>query len=218
VYNASFNKLITNLAVGYRMTKTIVDLLRHGEPEGGRAYRGHTLDDPLSAKGWQQMWAAVEGAPDWSVIISSPMQRCMAFARQLAEKLKLPVQEETALQEVGFGHWEGHTPEEVKTLFGREYEDFYRDPVNARPQGAETLEEFYARVTTIYEKLLQQHANQKILIVAHAGVNRAIISHILQAPLASMYRLKIANAGISRIEYGEQGAQLTRHNCRFAEI
>jgi len=33
--------------------------MRHGEPVGGRAYRGHSIDDPLSEKGWQQMWDAV---------------------------------------------------------------------------------------------------------------------------------------------------------------
>jgi hypothetical protein len=39
----------------------ILDLLRHGEPEGGRLYRGNLLDDPLSEKGWQQMQASVNG-------------------------------------------------------------------------------------------------------------------------------------------------------------
>ena len=38
--------------------QTTIDLIRHGEPVGGRKYRGQT-DDPLSEKGWAQMWAAV---------------------------------------------------------------------------------------------------------------------------------------------------------------
>jgi broad specificity phosphatase PhoE len=38
-----------------------LDLLRHGEPEGGRLYRGNLLDNPLSEKGWQQMQASVNG-------------------------------------------------------------------------------------------------------------------------------------------------------------
>ena len=37
---------------------TTIDLIRHGEPVGGRKYRGQT-DDPLSEKGWEQMWKAV---------------------------------------------------------------------------------------------------------------------------------------------------------------
>ena len=37
---------------------TLIDMIRHGEPVGGRRYRGQ-IDDPLSEKGWRQMWAAV---------------------------------------------------------------------------------------------------------------------------------------------------------------
>jgi len=37
---------------------TTIDLLRHGEPEGGVRYRGDGVDDPLSARAWKQMWAA----------------------------------------------------------------------------------------------------------------------------------------------------------------
>ena len=56
--------------------ETLIDLLRHGEPEGGRAYRGHSIDDPLSETGWQQMWAAVGYHKPWEQIVSSPLQRC----------------------------------------------------------------------------------------------------------------------------------------------
>ena len=38
------------------MSDTVIDLIRHGEPVGGRRYRGH-IDDPLSERGWQQMWS-----------------------------------------------------------------------------------------------------------------------------------------------------------------
>ena len=57
-----------------------LDLIRHGEPAGGRLYRGHGLDDPLSDKGWQQMRQAVGDACPWHALLSSPMQRCRAFA------------------------------------------------------------------------------------------------------------------------------------------
>lgn len=38
---------------------TIIDLIRHGEPEGGRMIRGQGVDHPLGALGWAQMCAAV---------------------------------------------------------------------------------------------------------------------------------------------------------------
>jgi len=65
--------------------QTQIDLLRHGEPVGGRRYRGQT-DDPLSEKGWQQMRAAVLDVQGWDVIYSSPLRRCAEFAQELSRR------------------------------------------------------------------------------------------------------------------------------------
>ena len=61
------------------MKETVIDLIRHGEPIGGRRYRGHGVDDPLSEKGWSQMWQAVGNYNAWHHIITSPLQRCQQF-------------------------------------------------------------------------------------------------------------------------------------------
>ncbi|MFZ0006897.1 MAG: histidine phosphatase family protein, partial [Steroidobacteraceae bacterium] len=60
----------------------LVHVLRHGETEGGARYWGRT-DVALSARGWEQMRAAVAGH-SWERIVSSPLQRCAAFAEALA--------------------------------------------------------------------------------------------------------------------------------------
>ena len=53
------------------MKDTIIDLIRHGQPVGGRRYRGQ-IDDPLSERGWEQMWSAVRNPAPWEEIICSP--------------------------------------------------------------------------------------------------------------------------------------------------
>ena len=54
--------------------ETIIDIIRHGEPVGGTRIRGNGVDDPLSERGWQQMWVAVQNAPTWSRIITLPIR------------------------------------------------------------------------------------------------------------------------------------------------
>ena len=61
-----------------------LDLLRHGETESGGGFRG-SLDDALTARGWAQMRTAVEGGR-WDLLVSSPLQRCRAFAEELAQR------------------------------------------------------------------------------------------------------------------------------------
>jgi len=181
------------------MPDTIIDLLRHGEPRGGSMYRGNSIDDPLSDKGWQQMWQSVGEYSSWQHIISSPMLRCKEFAELLAKNLNIPVHIEDNFKEVGFGSWEGLTREQVKNTNLTEYNNFYSDPVNKRPLEAEDLNSFIQRVTTSYNKIVHDFKNQNILIVAHAGVIRSILATTVQAPAMGMYNFKIDNACFSRI-------------------
>jgi alpha-ribazole phosphatase len=185
--------------------------LRHGEPVGGTRYRGQ-LDDALSEKGWQQMWRTVEGMSDWQQIVTSPLLRCRSFAVALGERLQLPVHEEPRFREVGVGEWEGYTRFELEKLNPGQVARFLQDPVNSRPPGAEPLEEFTRRVQTGFDDLLERFAGQSVLVVAHAGVIRAIMAYILEVPPTRMYRIHVANAALSRIRTDkERQYYLVRH-------
>lgn len=186
------------------MNNTIVDLIRHGQPQGGSLYRGHTIDDPLSELGWQQMWDAVGEHKKWQHIVSSPMLRCKAFSQSLAEKLNISMTFEDNLKEVGFGCWEGLTREQVKQKNVTEYNRFYADPVNNRAEGFENLNFFIQRVISTYNNIIKEFSGQHILIVAHAGVIRAVLAHIIEAPASGLYKIKIENAGISQVNASTQ--------------
>lgn len=194
------------------MRETILDFIRHGKPDGQSTYRGNGLDDPLSEAGWAQMWAALNGQSSWDQVVTSPLARCQLFARAVADKYQLPLEIEERLKEVGFGSWEGRTREEIMANNPDEYEAFYRDPVNQRPAGAEPLDEFFQRVEAACQDVITRHQGQHILLVVHAGVIRAVMSYLLAIPPAIAYRIRIDNAGITRISINPSGAYLEFHN------
>ena len=177
---------------------TTLDLLRHGEPVGGSRYRGQ-IDDPLSDKGWAQMRAAVGDAHPWDRIISSPLTRCSDFARELAARHTLPLDMEPRLMELGFGEWEGRTTAELMRTDADILARFWRDPLAHTPPGGETLPVFQTRVVDAWNDLLAQHRGRHLLLVCHAGVIRLLLSHALGMPLAHMFRIQVANAGLSRL-------------------
>lgn len=179
-----------------------IDLLRHGEPEGGTRYRGH-IDDPLNERGWEQMRDAVDGKDRWDIIYHSSLVRCAAFARELGQALSIPVIEKAALKEIGFGTWEGRTGAELIAEDEDAYRSFYHDPVNHQPEGAERLRDFYLRVTDTYEAIAGDDRYENPLVITHAGVMRAIITHVLKAPLLSMYRMQIRSAGLVSIRFSK---------------
>ncbi len=185
---------------------TQIEVIRHGEPVGGRRYRGHGVDDPLTERGWQQMWNAVAGRSDWQHVATSPLSRCRAFAEQLSKKLGIGYSVDDRFREIGFGVWEGLTPDEILAADASALQHFYRDPVRNRPDGAEPLESFSERVWEAYEDIARKHSGQSVLIVGHAGVIRAVTANVLGMDLEHVYsRLKIEYGGIITSTLEEDG-------------
>jgi len=189
---------------------TRIDVMRHGEPEGGRRYRGYGVDDPLTETGWLQMWSAIPEIPQWDHIVSSPLIRCLDFSQALSEKHNIPYSIEDNVKEIGFGVWEGLTPDEIIAADSDALDHFYKDPINHRPAGAEPLQTFSQRVWNCYQSIAEHHTDKHILIIAHAGVARAITANVLRMSLDNVYsRLAIEyGAIISSVIDGDKPPKL----------
>lgn len=180
--------------------------MRHGEPAGGRKYRGQ-LDDPLSEKGWQQMWDAVGTFDGWNAVVTSPLRRCADFANLLGGRLGVPVRSDDRLKEGRFGAWEGKLPAEICADNPLRLFEFRRDPTGHAPDGAEPVAEVYARVGAAWRDMVCDFAGRHVLVVAHAGVIRMMLAHALGLPVENVYRIQVGNAALTRIEvehYGDE--------------
>jgi alpha-ribazole phosphatase/probable phosphoglycerate mutase len=186
---------------------TTLDLMRHGEPVGGRKYRGQ-LDDPLSEKGWAQMRRAVGEHCPWQAIISSPLLRCADFARELATRHGLPLAMDDRLVELGFGAWEGRTADELTAEDPEALVRFRRDPVAHAPPGAEPLASFRGRILEAWNALREQHHGKHVLVIAHAGVIRMMVAQALDIPLQHIFRLQVPSAGLTRLRLESNGDDL----------
>jgi broad specificity phosphatase PhoE len=188
-----------------------IDLLRHGEPAGGKRYRGDRVDDPLSELGWKQMRdrvAALEaaGKANWTQIVSSPLIRCRAFAEALADERGLPLQVDTNLRERGFGCWEGLSHREVKEQFAADYRAYKADPDRGMPTDGEAMDDFFSRVTgSLARHARAQASDGKTLIVAHAVVIRTAAVWALNAPPVATHFVDTEYACLLRLRWrGEQ--------------
>ena len=161
---------------------TFFDLIRHGEPEGGRKYRG-LIDDPLSDQGWQQMQAQVFESDQWDAVLTSPLKRCADFAASVAEARGLPLYEEPDLREMSFGDWDGYTPDAIARETPEALKAFWRDPVNCPPPGGENIATFYRRVEGAMVHWREELQGQRTLLVGHGGVIRMILATVMATPL-----------------------------------
>ena len=124
------------------------------------------------------------------------------MADEFASRHGLECLIEPDLTEVGFGDWEGKTRQQLIALDQQAFERFYQDPVRYPPAGAEPVGQLRQRVGAVFDRLISEHADKQVLVVAHAGVMRAVISHVLDVPLQSIYRITINNAARLRFELG----------------
>lgn len=197
---------------------TLVDLLRHGDCEGGAVFRGSGTDSPLSALGWQQMSAAVANVSGWQRLITSPMARCCDFAGQLAEERGLPLAVAEDCREIHFGSWEGRDIASVWAEFPALAADYFRDPFASNPHGGETFAQLQARVLALWQRLLHNHRGEHLLLISHGGVMRVLLAALLKLPPSGFSQLEVPHACFSRIRVYHQpegdSPVLVSHNPR----
>ncbi len=192
------------------LNKTSFIFLRHGEPVGGKRFRGST-DDALTKKGWQQMQAAVEGL-SYDEIVSSPLKRCSEFTEKIQSQSDIPCHIHKDLQEIHLGTWEGLLPAQVEALDKKALYDFWDDPVKNTPPGAECFTDFESRVLSAWGKLkadyLTTTQSKTILVVSHAGVMMVLLKELLKIPMENILTLKLNFASKVRIEVFDESYQL----------
>ncbi len=174
-----------------------IDLLRHGETEGGARYRG-VIDDLLTAAGHEQMWAAVNHDDHWQGIVSSPLRRCAEFAHALAQHRSLPLRIDERLREMNFGAWEGRSAAELMTTEPDALARFWQDPWNNGPAGGEPLQQMQTRVLAAWSDIVAEH--RPLLVISHGGPIRVILCHVLGSPQDKLLEIDVPHAARRRLQ------------------
>jgi probable phosphoglycerate mutase len=153
--------------------------VRHGESEWNQARRLQgQADIDLSTRGAAQAEAlrgTIEGlAPDR--VITSNLQR----ARRTTALLGFPSAEERKeLREIDVGEWTGAS---IETLMARDADAYRAWRAGAHtPPGGETWHDFACRVGD-FARAIVAGPNERILLVSHGGVLRALLQELLGLP------------------------------------
>lgn len=181
------------------MSDCLLDLLRHGETEGTTCFRG-SQDDPLSARGWEQLTrATADDALRWTNVICSPARRCAEFAQQFAATQSLPITVTDDFRERHFGAWEGLTAAQIPLDALRQ---FWDDPAGFDPPDAEPFAIFRERVIHAWTNLLHSTAPHTLL-VTHGGVIRVLLTEVLRMPDAASLLIEVPHACLTRLRLPE---------------
>lgn len=159
------------------MTKIL--LARHGRTEGNRdGVLVGDSDSPLTGRGRE--WAGRLGdmlrGRDIDRIVTSPLGRAETTARLMARRLGAdggPVPEietRNELRELSVGRWQGRLRDEVLPPGAN-----IREAWTFRPPEGESYADGQARLEPLVHELRRAEAGQKVLVVAHAALNRVFL-------------------------------------------
>lgn len=198
---------------GARGEPTRMLLLRHGQTELSvhRRYSGRG-NPPLTELGVKQAAAAAaylaeRGGID--VVVSSPLERAMATATAVADRLGLEVNVEADLIETDFGGWEGLTFSEAAQRDPNLHTRWLRDTSLPPPDG-ESFDTVAHRVRRARNRIISEYAGCTVLVVSHVTPIKTILRLALDAGAGILYRLHLDLASLSIAEFYPDGASSVR--------
>ena len=197
---------------------TTLVLVRHGVTTFTIEKRFSGVGDPpLIEQGRQQarlVAAELATAGGIQRIVSSPLARSRETATIIGSLLGLPVETDDDLREVDFGAWEGLTFPVVEERWPRELALWLSNTSISPPDG-ESYESLAHRIRTVQERIVNRHRGETICVVSHSRPIAMFVANLLEAPVKSLYRLHVDNAGVTELDYYDDGPAVMR---RFNDI
>lgn len=187
-------------------------LLRHALVEArARAVLYGARDVPLCPLAlaaeraqYERLAARLPRPARWLV---SPLSRTRETARAIfaAGYPEQALTVEPALIEQALGAWEGLPQHEVAALFARRPDQFWPLPAATRPPGGESMADVVARVGVCLTRLAADHGGEDVIAVAHGGVIRAALAHVLGIAAEQAQNISVANLSLTRFEWHREG-------------
>ena len=143
-----------------------------------------TTDVGLSPLGHHQAAAIGAYLADSPIdaLVSSPRKRSLDTISPLAKAKGMKLDVHADMEEMHFGEWEGLDWAEIVERDGDAARAWERNPATIPPPGGESGLEFQERVTGALDGILHEYRGRTVVVAAHAGTNRAILSHVLKRP------------------------------------
>ena len=186
------------------LTPTRLYLLRHGQVADGHTHLYHGNNDiELSPQGVKQLEeaAAQLREVDLAGVYASDLTRAVQGAAIICRGRNIKPQTFPEFREIHFGVWEGLSFQEIAEHYPEDLQARFQDLPNFRIPGGESLMDLKARALPALQRLIAQHHEQAFLLVAHAGLNRVILSEALGLSLQNLFRLDQNYGCLNIIDY-----------------
>jgi alpha-ribazole phosphatase len=136
--------------------------------------------------------------PKNAILYSSPLQRCTILANYIQENTEInSVIEDARLMEMNFGDWELKNWDIISK---EDLNPWMKDFVNVRVPNGESFVDLNTRVLDFLENEISKENEKPLIIVAHAGVIRAVLCKINHLPLKDAFQNAVNYGDVIKIK------------------
>lgn len=193
------------------MQATRIIAIRHGETAWNVDARiqGH-LDIGLNDKGRWQASRVAQALMDepLAAIYASDLLRAWDTANAIAHACGLKPQPHTGLRERSFGVLQGQTFAQIEANLPEQARLWRLREPSWTPEGGESLNTVYARITQTVFELAARHVGQQIVLVAHGGIMDLLYRAATGQDLQTPRNWNLGNATINRLLWTPNGLTL----------
>ena len=184
-------------------------LIRHGQIDYGseKRYIGIT-DLSLSNTGIGQVTRLREyfSGIEIEKAFTSPLKRCMQTAEIIFAGCNTNRIVLDELKEINLGEWENQTIDYIKDHFHEMYDKRGSNMDVFIPPGGESFELLQIKAMKAFEYIIK-NTRGNTLIVSHAGVNRVILSKLLDFPLKDIFKISQPYGCINQLSLDITGSR-----------
>ena len=193
---------------------TTVYFVRHAVTDHtGERLSGWMPDIHLSEQGREQARDVADrlARAPFKAVYSSPIERTLETAEQIAKRHKLRVIVREGLGEVHYGRWTNRSFKSLRRT--KLWQVVQRWPSAARFPDGESIRELQARAVSEVEVIAEAHNRAAVCVVSHADVIRVVLAHYLGVHLDLFQRIEISPASVSVVHIGEFGPRVLGMNA-----
>jgi broad specificity phosphatase PhoE len=182
-------------------------IIRHGETELNRLgiVQGRGVDSDLNDTGRAQAAAFFERykAVAFDKIYTSELKRTHQTVQQFID-LGLPWEQESGLDELAWGLWEGQpNTEESRAAFREVVEKWQGGNYDAKFEGGESPNDVSIRLQETISLIKSKADEKRILVCMHGRAMRLLLCLLLDKPLSEMGDFPHQNTTLYRLSFAD---------------
>lgn len=205
---------------------TSIWLVRHGETQANAdgIFQGH-MDTQLNEQGMAQARSVARALKDthFDAIYASDLARAAHTAGAIAEGRDVDLRFEPLLREMHYGVLQGVRYLDFRDVLsqhgiGDEWGPGLFSATGMAPPNGESIQDLRDRLARFVELLDVEHppeAGDSVLLVAHGGTFRTLITVLLNLPLSARTAFAFSNCSVTRISREPDQSRLELHNAVY---